>query len=84
MVEPAGKVGGMQQAEGRRSEALRFFSAFGGFFHELRGIPFGKEHLVAFGLQPFMQQLQLSAFARSIDAFDDDQLPWVSVGGSPE
>ena len=63
MIQPTGKVRGMQQAERRRGEALRFFPSFRGLFHQLRGIPFGKEDLVALGLKPLMQQLQLSALA---------------------
>ena len=62
MVQAAGKVRGMQEAERRWGEALRLFPSSRGFLHKLRGIPFGKEHLVAFGLKPLMQQLSY-AFA---------------------
>ena len=43
MIQPAGKVGGMQQAERRRRQAFVFLSPFGRVFDQLRGVPLREE-----------------------------------------
>src|SRR6266849_5310186 len=80
MIEPAGKVGCVQQAERRRRQAFVFLSPFGRVFDQLRGVPLREEDSMAFRLQPLVQQQQLRAFAGPIDAFDGDQFPGVGVG----
>ena len=80
MIEPAGKVGGVEQAERRRRQAFVFLSPFGRVLDQLRGVPFGEEDFMAFRLQPLVQQQQLRALARPIDALDDDQFPGIGMG----
>jgi len=48
MIEPARKVGRVQQAERRRCQALVLLSLFGRIFDQLRGVPFREEDSVAF------------------------------------
>src|SRR5262245_42936309 len=63
MIEPARKIGRMQQTERRWGEALGFLSAFGRIFDQVRGVPFREKDFMPFRLKPLMQQEKLSALA---------------------
>src|SRR6266513_1289606 len=80
MIEPAGKVGRVQQTECRRCQAFVFLSPFGRVFDQLRGVPLREENAMAFGLQPLVQQEQLRALPGPVDTLDDDQFSGVGVG----
>ncbi len=74
-VRPTGKVGGMDQAERHRRKQLHALATPRGALDDRRRVPLAEDHQVALVDQPFAQQVELGAFARAVDAFDDDEPP---------
>ncbi len=80
MIEPAGKVGGVEQTERRGGEAFGFFAFLRGVLDQVGGIPFREKNFVAFRLEPLVQQQELGAFSRPVDALHDDEFSRVGMG----
>jgi len=80
MVQPAGEVGGMEQAERRRSQTLVFLAALGRILDQFGRVPFREKDFMAFRFQPLVEQQQLGALPGAIDALDNDQLAGVRMG----
>ncbi len=65
------EIGGVQQGERGGGQQPALFSAAGGGLHQRRGIPFGEVDAIAADFQPALQQIELGAFSRAVNPFDD-------------
>ena len=73
VLSAIGEVGGVNQTEGHWSQQLFFLATTRHSLDQRRGVPFAARCRVTFGIQPTMQQRELRAFTRAIDAFDNEE-----------
>ena len=68
-----GEIGGMKQRKrGGREQAALLAPASGGFYQRRR-VPLGEVDAVTADFEPALQEVELGAFAGSVDAFDHDE-----------
>src|SRR5260370_36959983 len=79
MLQAIGEVGGVGQAKRCRGEDLFFLAAAGDLLHQRGRIPLAETHRQAFPDEPAVQQSQLRALARPVDAFHGNESPGKSM-----
>src|SRR5438128_5757820 len=64
----------MQQAEGGRRQQVLLLARLGRGLDQRRGVPLREEDQIALRAQPLIEQHDLRALARSVRAFDGEEL----------
>ena len=73
MLQPVGKVRGVQQAERPSIEHVAFLGHFDRLRHEIGSGPAGGDDAIPLDLEPFLQQLDMRGAADAVGAFDRDE-----------
>jgi len=73
MLEPVGKVGGIQETERLAIDGIDFLGDFGRFGHQIGSGPAGRDDSVALDLEPFLDQFDVCRAADSVRPFNGNE-----------